>query len=420
MKILMGTALFLALATNAYASQITLTAEQQLGKRLFNDKNLSLNRNQSCATCHSTKPAHAKRLQSRLVPGFVDPDNVKTGSPVSDGSVRGLSGTLNAPSVGYSGFSPAFHWDEGEGVYIGGQFWNGRASNLIEQAKMPFTNPVEMAMPDAASIVERIKQQSVYRRLFDEVYGIDLDAVATPASPTAEQVQQIEQVFEKVATAIGRFEQSPVFNKFNSKFDYVMTGQTEFTPQEARGFDIFNNKGQCAACHVSDASTDEAGHIIQPALFTDFTYDNIGLPLNVNIPGNPEPNLGLGGRQGLEAETGKHKVMSLRNIAITAPYGHNGSMSTLQQIVHFYNTRDTLGFVDNLNDPGYGISGWPSPEISENLNQTELGSLGLTTDEEADLVAFLETLTDDYPKWGRDPRVPWNSHSPYSPPYHAD
>jgi cytochrome c peroxidase len=109
--------------------------------------------------------------------------------------------------------------------------------------------------------------------------------------------------------------------------------------------------------------------------------------------------------------------MSLRNIALTAPYGHNGSMATLEQIVHFYNTRDILGYVEDINHPGFGKTGWPTPElISDTLNQEELGNLGLTDKEENAIVAFLKTLTDDYPKWGFDRRVPPWSPAPFAQP----
>lgn len=404
-----------------------LNLEQQLGERLFSDRNLSLNKNQSCATCHSLTPAHGKSLITKIVPGFVDPENVKTGSAVSSGSIAGLFGSLNAPSVGYAAHSPEFHWhvedgdDEADGLYIGGQFWNGRATNLSEQAKKPFLNPVEMAMPSELAVLRRIQQDKTYRRLFLEVYGIDLNQIADSRKPAVSQAQLISRLFERVAQAISAYEESPVFNKFNSKFDYVLAGKTRFTPLEAQGFELFNreDKGNCAACHVSEASVAEDGSI-EPPLFTDFSYDNIGLPRNVNIPGNPEPDPGLGGRTDLSKdpanELGKHKVMSLRNIALTAPYGHNGSMATLEQIVHFYNTRDTLGHVDDINHPQFGKTGWPAPELVENLNRDELGNLQLSQEEELAIVAFMKTLTDDYPKWGHDRRVPPWSLAPFAQP----
>jgi cytochrome c peroxidase len=105
--------------------------------------------------------------------------------------------------------------------------------------------------------------------------------------------------------------------------------------------------------------------------------------------------------------------MSLRNIAVTAPYGHNGVFATLEDIVHFYNTRDTLGVVADNNDPGFAVTGWPAPEVAENVNTDELGDLGLTEEEETALVAFLKTFTDGYPRWGGDPKVPRGTRSPY-------
>ena len=143
-----------SICINSYAGQL-LNSEQKLGERLFKDKNLSFNKNQACASCHSLGIINNKSKISKLVPGFVDPNNVKTGSAVSSGSIQGSTGNLNSPSVGYAAFSPEFHWDEEEGLYLGGQFWNGRASDLIEQAKKPFLNPLEMAMPSELAVINR-------------------------------------------------------------------------------------------------------------------------------------------------------------------------------------------------------------------------------------------------------------------------
>ena len=256
--------------------------------------------------------------------------------------------------------------------------------------------------------------------MFWQVYRLNLAPVHyihnkqfTTKTPAA-----VTEIYHHMAKAISAFEQSSVFNKFNSKFDYVLAGRTEFTQIEKEGFDLFNGKANCAACHVSEKTNDEDGNVIPP-MFTDFTYDNIGLPRNVKIPNNPESNSGLGGRADIAAldsmgeEIGKHKVMSLRNIALTPPYGHNGVFATLEQIVHFYNTRDTLGWVSDNQDPGFAKSGWPAPEIDQNVNHDELGMLGLTPDEEKAIVAFMKTLTDDYPKWGRDRLVPPRTSSPF-------
>lgn len=404
-------------------AQPSLTYEQQLGKLLYNDINLSANRNQACASCHSLKAVADPASGLKTAQAFIDPDNILNGSPVSRGSIDFATGALNAPSAAYALYSPKFHWDEAEGLYVGGQFWNGRASDLAEQAQKPFLNPVEMAMPNEWAVVSRLKESVTYRNLFWQLYKINLSDVphiknALFKQPTPAAVHDI---FTQMAKAIAEFESSGPFHKFNSKFDFVLAGKTQFTQLEQRGFAVFRaeNKGNCAACHISDMGLDEHGHPLPP-LFTDFTYDNIGLPRNLNIPGNPKPNKGLSERRDIRKrdsnnnEKGKHKVMSLRNIALTAPYGHNGVFQTLEQIVHFYNTRDTLGGVPNNLDPGFAISGWPAPEIPENVNRDELGNLGLTIQEEKALVAFMKTLTDDYPEWGQDPLVPPGTPSPFA------
>ena len=152
-----------------------------------------------------------------------------------------------------------------------------------------------------------------------------------------------------------------------------------------------------------------------PPLLTDFTYDNLGVPRNETIPGNPEPDPGLGGRADIAAKDpsgsliGAHKVMSLRNIALTPPYMHNGAFATLAEVVHFYNTRDTKSRVcSGITDSGFGKDCWPRPEFPDTMNTSELGDLGLTAAEEADIVAFMETLTDNYSKWG-GPDIPKKS-----------
>ena len=124
---------------------------------------------------------------------------------------------------------------------------------------------------------------------------------------------------------------------------------------------------------------------------------NLGVPKNYFIEvlnGSQELDLGLGGVLGDLAQDGKFKVMSLRNIEITAPYAHNGVFQTLEQIVHFYNTRDVLPIcVDNM-DPGFGVTCWPAPEVGTNMNVAELGDLSLSAKQEQRIVAFLKTLTD--------------------------
>lgn len=410
--------LFLGTCLNAHAD-----AERELGELLYRDKNLSINRNQSCASCHGDQPSTRQIGGGTFseATGFVDPENVVSNTPVSRGSVLGKTGGLNAPSAAYAAFSPIFHWNSDEELYVGGQFWNGRAKDLQSQAGGPFLNPGEMAIPNRWAFVERLQENPQYQRLFNEVFGIDLEQIPNYQSAASNaEPAGVAAVYDAAAQAVSEYERSPRFNKFNSKFDFWLAGKTQLSSNELHGMNLFNNKAGCAACHTSESSGfDRQGHPVPP-MFTDFTYDNIGLPRNTLIPGNPEPDLGLGGRADIAnawpdgEQKGKHKVPTLRNIAVTAPYGHNGVFKTLEEVVHFYNTRDVLGEVESVTDTNFGISGWPVPEVMENVNHDELGNLGLTAEEESAVVAFMKTLTDDYSETGADDQVPSGTASPFA------
>ncbi|MFK5891762.1 MAG: cytochrome c peroxidase [Pseudomonadota bacterium] len=330
-----------------------LTLEQQLGKQLFFDTNLSTPAGQACASCHDIKVSFTEPLLD---------------TPVSLGAVTGRTGTRNTPSVGYAAFSPAFHFDSTEGLYIGGQFLDGRAENLKEQAKGPFLNPDEMNNADEESVITKVKNSS-YANLFKQVYG-----------------QQIFDdninAFDKLAQAIAAFESTRSFNQFSSKYDYFLAGRVSLTDEEQKGLSLFedDSKGNCAACHIS--KTDDG----TSPLFTDFTYDNIGTPSNpeiLKLKGDNFIDIGLGETVSSTDENGKFKVPSLRNVSKTAPYMHNGVFTSLNEIVDFYNTRD----IDDK---------WAAPEVATNVNSDELGDLKLTEDEVNSIVTFLHTLTDGY------------------------
>ena len=384
-----------------------------LGESLYNDKNLSINNNQSCKSCHHNKVA------------FVDPANVKNPSKnvVSNGSVPGLTGGLNAPTAGYAVYSPSMFWDSE--LYIGGVFWNGRAaghkefwiykdqqdpiySPLAEQAQGPFLNPVEMALPSKDEVVYRVSIAD-YAYLFAKAFG-------------AADFTDIGLTYDQIGFAIAAFEATQEFTKFNSDFD-----ENKLSEQAIAGQELFNGKAQCVLCHITDPGDSEK------AEFTDYSYDNLGVPLNPIIADKgADPGLGgfilaiqndpdaaatlkemvsMGSSPG--ENWGKHKVSTLRNIAQTPPYAHNGFFPNLTSIVQFYNTRDVYpcaDFVDGtpvtpglLNQgliPGYPqgtYNGycWPAPEISDNVNDVELGNLGLSSLEVDQVVAFMESLSDN-------------------------
>ncbi len=375
-RICMYAAIILIVATIGIASANDLTEKEELGKLLFFDTDLSVPKGQSCASCHD--PGF----------GFADPDSSRA---VSMGAIHVRFGDRNSPTAAYAAYSPDFHYDEDEGMYVGGQFWDGRAANLTEQAKGPFLNPLEMNNPSKQSVIQNIRN-SDYVDLFEDVYGVGA-------------LDDVEIAYDHVADAIAAFEMTDEVNRFSSKYDKYLAKEVSLTKEEMRGLKLFNNpnKGNCAACHPGTS-----GPYADKPLFTDFTYDNLGTPSNLGMLGDsPElmeyypfyyqplaPNFnpagldfvdyGLGGIVGEQDEMGKVKVPTLRNVAITSPYMHNGAFTTLKEVVHFYNTRDVPG------------AKWPAPEVDMNINTDELGDLGLSNDEEDAIVAFMETLTDGY------------------------
>ncbi len=337
---------------------VTYTDNIQLGKFIFNDKNLSTPAGQSCSSCHSAST------------GFSDLNH----NLVSEGAVHGLFGNRNAPNIAYSMFAPSLYFNTEDSVWVGGFFLDGRVNTLEEQAQKPFLNPVEMNNANAQTLIEKIKKADYYP-LYKDLYG---------------EVTDVNTAFNNIASAIAAFERTPDLNPFSSKFDYYLRGQATLSEQELRGLQLFNDpaKGNCASCHISDPD-EESGKV----LFTDFTYDNIGVPKNpanpfYSIPSNFNPagsnatDYGLGGFLNDAAQNGKFKVPTLRNAAISAPYFHNGFFNTLEEVVHFYNKRDVETF--------------PAPEIPETVNRVELGDLQLTDQEEKDIVAFIKTLTDGF------------------------
>jgi cytochrome c peroxidase len=319
---------------------------------------------------------------------------------VYEGAVPGRFGNRKPPAAAYAGDSPIFHLDEMLGLFMGGMFWDGRATGwtlgdpLAEQAQGPFLNPLEQNLASPADVVGKVAQ-SAYAGLFEEVWGsgsLSLDPTNVPLA------------YERVARSIAAYERSMEVNPFSSKYDAYLEGEAKLTKLEKQGLRLFLGKGKCAACH-----TTSPGKSGEKPLFTDFTYDNLGIPKN---PANPFYTMppefnrdgmnwidpGLGGflanvpdyASYAPANMGKHKVPTLRNVdkrpfpGFVNAYGHNGYFKSLKEIVHFYNTRDVAGM------------NWPAPEVPENVNTAELGNLGLTDAEEDAIVAFLQTLTDGY------------------------
>ena len=342
-------------------------AKVELGRQIFMDNTLSEPAGQACASCH--QPSQA----------FADPGKI-----VSPGANPALFGNRNAPSISYARFIPPRHFSVKDQTWIGGQFLDGRANTLRAQAKGTFLNPLEMGNASAAAVMQKILSRP-YADQFIQLYGWRVRSNDNAG-------------LNAIADALATYEKyGNEFAQFSSKYDAYLRGEVQLTDEELRGLTVFEDekKGNCAACHPNRPGKDN-----KPPLFTDFSYDNLGVPVNPSLPFfqmsaqyNPEGNnfrdQGLGKivKRYPGRELGKFKVPTLRNINRTAPYMHNGVFTTLREVVEFYNTRD----ID---------SHWGEPEVPDNVNREELGNLKLTESEVDDLVAFLKTLDDSYSPTG--------------------
>ena len=369
LPLVLAAAALLLLVIAGVSAEGTLSRREKLGKALFFDTNLSTPSGLACAGCHGPEV------------GYTGADAaINAAGAVYEGAMAGRFGNRKPPSAAYAGDSPILQWDGTK--WVGGMFWDGRATGwtlgdpLAEQAQGPFLNPLEQNNDSAQVVINKVLASN---------YSVLFGQVCTDSNT----------YYECIGRSIAAYERSKEVNPFSSKFDYWLKGQAKLTDQEQMGLELFNGKAKCANCHVAP-------------LFTDFTYDNLGVPKNPlnpfysesgwNPAGMAWVDHGLGGflatvpqyAQYAAANLGKHKVPTLRNVdkrpysGFVKAYGHNGYFKSLNEIVHFYNTRDVSG------------AGWPSPEVAENMNTLEMGNLGLSHDEELAIVAFLETLSDGY------------------------
>lgn len=187
----------------------------------------------------------------------------------------------------------------------------------------------------------------------------------------ANAFDNITVAYTQMVTAIATFERTDTFAPFNSNFDMELAGNYSFTTAEANGEILFNGDAQCSLCHNTGGGGDQ--------VFTDFRYSNIG------VPGNPAivaaADRGLGAALGVAAHDGKFRTPTLRNVADTAPYMHNGVFDSLDEVINFYNRRDLDSVV---------------AEVTDNVdNRGNLGELGLTPTEIQEVIAFLRTLSDN-------------------------
>jgi len=394
---------------------------EQLGESIFFDMNLSINANQSCASCHDPAVGWTGPISGVNDPGAV-----------YEGSIAGRFGNRKPPSSAYATQSPIFAYHrQGGGLFLGGNFWDGRATGeklgnpAADQAQGPFLNPAEQALPDNACVVYFVCV--AYAAAFETVWGpgscdiiwpgdVEVQCASEDGSVdlSEDDDAKVEEAYGQIALSIAAYEASSEVNAFSSKYDAYLAGMAELTAQEKKGMNLFNGKAKCSKCHTSKAKKGE------PPLFTDYSFDNLGVPRNPDNPfyhqdandeGMDWVDEGLGGFLEFRPEwvgeaeenIGAQKVPTLRNVDLrpdsgfVKAYTHNGYFKTLKGIVHFYNTRDVKPTCADPFTPeadAMDQNCWPEPEMPENVNDDELGNLKLSDAQEDAIVEFLKTLSD--------------------------
>ncbi len=342
-----------------------------LGAALFFDVNLSQARTQSCATCHD--PARA----------FTDYRDSGVSAAASLGGDLLSLGDRNAPTISYAALTPEFHINA-EGEFEGGMFLDGREANLAGQAGGPPLNPIEMAFPSKEAVIARLLESQTYESAFKSLFGEEIFA-------------DVDAAYKAMTESIAAFEKTEFFSPFDSKYDRYLRGEYELSREEELGMTLFfseqfTNCNQCHQLNTLPGSERET--------FTNYLFHNIGTPVNKVLR---EAN-GLGAEyidNGLlenpqvndPAQAGKFKVPTLRNVAITAPYMHNGVFQDLKTVVLFYNKFNTRNDSAQINPETGDV--WGEPEVAENISITELESAPALDERRINaLVAFMRLLTD--------------------------
>ncbi|MDC8785400.1 cytochrome-c peroxidase [Roseateles koreensis] len=361
----------------------TLSSTAALGEKIFKDVSLSASGQQACISCHAPDTGHAS------------PNNL---SAQLGGAKLDLQGGRNSPGMRYLVSNTAFFF-AADGTPTGGFFWDGRVNSLHEQATKPFLNPKEMANESVEALIARLSKAS-YADEMRSLYGADI-------------FSRPQDALQRVGLALQAYQQEDAdFHPYDSKYDQFLRGQVSLNDQELRGLALFNakDKGNCAACHPSAKGADGSF-----PLFTDFTYDSLGVPRNAKLAQNQDASfydLGLCARDGDDLLSrqdlcGKFKVPTLRNVAVRKVFFHNGRFDSLREVLQFYVQRDTNpekwysrnadGTVNKFDDLPLALRS--NVNVTEGpYNRVPGQAPALSEAEIDDVIAFLGTLTDGYKK----------------------
>ena len=429
---------------------------QLLGKLFIYDKTESPAENIACATCHAPYAGFTGGTSIFNATTVAQPGGTAiTNATPPEPNVR--FGPRKPQSYAYASFAPILHYDLAVADFYGGNFWDMRATGIrlanpaAEQAQGPPVNPVEIGNIDSACVVWKVSQGG-YASLVQLVGGAQSFAInwpsnvakvcAMPAPAPANDPFPVHlsakdrgtsnATFDHITLAVASYESSSEVSPFSSKFDASLAGNATLSASEQRGYELFNGRAKCNQCHLSGNAINSVGLAAADVapMFTDFTSANTGVPRNLAIPyfceskpdqvgytANPLGftffDLGVGAMLSgannpnpLEWKhlaplyNGKFQVPTLRNVDkrpranFIKAYMHNGYLKSLAEVVHFYNTSQALPRCAQ-GSPGEKVSCWPPPETPENLTPL-IGNLGLSPQNEKDLVAFLQTLTDGF------------------------
>jgi cytochrome c peroxidase len=391
------------------------SAMAKLGRELFFDTSLSSSGKIACASCHSSDHAYGppndasvmlggpdlKAQGARAVPSLtyleqqpefsIGPDdplneNVNMAQQAEIGKTAARAEKLATQTAQSANIVPQ-----------GGLFWDGRANTLQIQAQFPLLDPREMDGGSVEIVAEKLRK-APYAQKFAGLFG--------PSIFRDSKLLVAEAMF-----AIGRYQvEEPSFHPYTSKYDYWLEGKARLSEAEMRGYRLFNDpeKANCAGCHTSEPTRE--GY---PPHFTDFQYEALGAPRNVALADTKDPNyfdLGVCGpiRKDIADQMqfcGMFKTPTLRNTAVRHAFFHNGVFQTLQQVMDFYNFRDTNpekvyplgadGKAQKYND--IPVQYHPHVDVSDPpFNRHPGETPAMTAQDEADIIAFLNTLNDGH------------------------